>query len=175
MFRKTISPLWLVFFLLPQLTSAEDLATQKQSPEISQGSIEIEGDSLETLLDRKMKAKGNAILKKGNKTIKAEVIEYDEISEKLITTGNTNIELENMSLRGSKLSLILSNETGQMDDASFNFTPDNKQEKSSIKKGVVVTKRSYDFRGDAKTIFFEGENKKRLQSGRITTCEADSE
>jgi LPS-assembly protein len=175
MFRKTISPLWLVFFLLPQLLSAEDLATQKQSPEISQGTIEIEGDSLETLLDRKMKAKGNAILKKGNKTIKAEVIEYDEVSEKLITTGNTNIDLESMSLRGSKLSLKLSDETGQMDDASFNFKPGDKKEKSVIKNGVVVTKRSYDFRGDAKAIFFEGENKKRLQSGRITTCEADSD
>ena len=175
MFRKTILPLWLVFFLLPQLSSAEDLATQKQSPEISQGTIEIEGDSLETLLDRKMKAKGNAILKKGNKTIKAEVIEYDEVSEKLITTGNTNIDLESMSLRGSKLSLKLSDETGQMDDASFNFKPGDKKEKSVIKNGVVVTKRSYDFRGDAKAIFFEGENKKRLQSGRITTCEADSD
>ena len=99
MFRKTISPLWLVFFLLPQLASAEDLATQKQSAEISEGSIEIEGDSLETLLDRKMKAKGNAILKKGNKTIKAEVIEYDEVSEKIITTGNTNIDLENIGFK----------------------------------------------------------------------------
>ncbi len=175
MFRKTISPLWLVFFLLPQLTSAEDLATQKQSPEISQGSIEIEGDSLETLLDRKMKAKGNAILKKGNKTIKAEVIEYDEVSEKLITTGNTNIDLESMSLRGSKLSLKLSDETGSMEDASFNFKRGDKEEKSVIKNGTVITKRSYDFRGDAKAIFFEGENKKRLQSGRVTTCEADSD
>jgi len=175
MFRKTISPLWLVFFLLPQLSSAEDLATQKQSTEISEGSIEIEGDSLETLLDRKMKAKGNAILKKGNKTIKAEVIEYDEVSEKIITTGNTNIDLESISLRGSKLSLKLSDETGQMDDASFNFKSGDKQEKSIIKNGVVVTKRSYDFRGDAKTIFFEGENKKRLKSSRITTCEADSD
>ena len=175
MFRKTISPLWLVFFLLPQLTSAEDLATQKQSPEISQGSIEIEGDSLETLLDRKMKAKGNAILKKGNKTIKAEVIEYDEVSEKLITTGNTNIDLEGMSLRGSKLSLKLSDETGSMEDASFNFKRGDKEEKSVIKNGTVITKRSYDFRGDAKAIFFEGENKKRLQSGRVTTCEADSD
>ena len=175
MFRKTIPPLWLVFFLLPQLSSAEDLATQKQSTEISEGSIEIEGNSLETLLDRKMKAKGNAILKKGNKTIKAEVIEYDEVSEKIITTGNTNIDLESMSLRGSKLSLKLSDETGQMDDASFNFKSGDKQEKSVIKNGVVVTKRSYDFRGDAKTIFFEGENKKRLQSSRITTCEADSD
>jgi LPS-assembly protein len=175
MFRKTISPLWLVFFLLPQLTSAEDLATQKQSPEISQGSIEIEGDSLETLLDRKMKAKGNAILKKGNKTIKAEVIEYDEVSEKLITTGNTNIDLESMSLRGSKLTLKLSDETGSMEDASFNFKRGDKEEKSVIKNGSVITKRSYDFRGDAKAIFFEGENKKRLQSGRVTTCEADSD
>ena len=176
MFRKTISPLWLVFFLLPQLSSAEDLATQKQSTEISEGSIEIEGNSLETLLDRKMKAKGNAILKKGNKTIKAEVIEYDEVSEKIITTGNTNIDLESISLRGSKLSLKLSDETGQMDDASFNFKSGDKQEKSLINKyGVVVVKRSYDFRGDAKTIFFEGENKKRLKSSRITTCEADSD
>ena len=175
MFRKTISPLWLVFFLLPQLASAEDLATQKQSPEISQGSIEIEGDSLETLLDRKMKAKGNAILKKGNKTIKAEVIEYDEVSEKLITTGNTNIDLESMSLRGSKLTLKLSDETGSMEDASFNFKRGDKEEKSVIKNGTVITKRSYGFRGDAKAIFFEGENKKRLQSGRVTTCEADSD
>ncbi len=175
MFRKTISPLWLVFFLLPQLSSAEDLATQKQSTEISEGSIEIEGNSLETLLDRRMKAKGNAILKKGNTTIKAEVIEYDEVSEKIITTGNTNIDLESMSLRGSKLSLKLSDETGQMDDASFIFKNADKPEKSVIKRGVVVTKRSYDFRGDAKAIFFEGENKKRLQSSRITTCEADSD
>ena len=164
-----------MFSLLPQLSSAEDLATQKQSTEISEGSIEIEGNSLETLLDRRMKAKGNAILKKGNTTIKAEVIEYDEVSEKIITTGNTNIDLESMSLRGSKLSLKLSDETGQMGDASFNFKSGDKQEKSVIKNGGVIAKRSYDFRGDAKTIFFEGENKKRLQSSRITTCEADSD
>ena len=116
MFKKTISPLWLLLLLLPQLSSAEDLVSEKKSPEISQDSVEIEGDNLETLLDRKMKARGNAILKKGNKTIKAEVIEYDEVSEKLTTNGNTNIDLENMSLKGSKLSYKLSDGTGQMDD-----------------------------------------------------------
>ena len=121
MFRKTIPPLWLLLLLLPQLSSAADLVSEKQSTEISQESVEIEGDNLETLLDRKMKAKGNAILKKGNKTIKAEVIEYDEISEKLTTTGNTNIELENMRLTGSKLTYKLSDETGRIDDATFNF------------------------------------------------------
>ena len=156
-----------MLLLLPQLSSAADLVSEKQSTEISQESVEIEGDNLETLLDRKMKAKGNAILKKGNKTIKAEVIEYDEISEKLTTTGNTNIDLENTRLTGSKLTYKLSDETGRMDDATFNFSLDNRSEKSSIKNDSLITKRTYDYRGSAKTIFFEGENKKRLESSRI--------
>ncbi|QDD01323.1 LPS-assembly protein LptD [Candidatus Methylopumilus planktonicus] len=173
MFRKTISPLWLVFFLLPQLSSAEDLISEKQSSEIFQESVEIEGDSLETLLDRKMKAKGNAILKKGNKTIKAEVIEYDQISEKLITQGNTSIDLEKISLSGTKLNYRLSDQTGKIEDATFNIKSDKKEE-TIVKKGIQVTKRYYDFRGDAKAIFFEGENKTKLESSRLTTCEVDS-
>ena len=174
MFRKTISPLWLLLLLPPLLSSAEDLVSQTQSPEISQGSVEIEGDNLETLLDRKMKARGNAILKKGNKTIKAEVIEYDQVSEKLITQGNTSIDLDNISLAGSKLNYKLTDYTGQMDDVNFNLKSEIK-EKTVIKKGYEITKRNYDFRGDAKTIFFDGENKSRLQSTRITTCEANSD
>ena len=173
MFRKTISPLWLVFFLLPQLSSAEDLVSEKQSSEIFQESVEIEGDSLETLLDRKMKAKGNAILKKGNKTIKAEVIEYDQISEKLITQGNTSIDLEKISLSGTKLNYRLSDQTGKMEDVTFNIKSDKKEE-TIVQKGIQVTKRYYDFRGDAKAIFFEGENKTKLESSRLTTCEVDS-
>ncbi len=173
MFRKTISPLWLVFFLLPQLSSAEDLVSEKQSSEIFQESVEIEGDSLETLLDRKMKAKGNAILKKGNKTIKAEVIEYDQISEKLITQGNTSIDLEKISLSGTKLNYRLSDQTGKMEDVTFNIKSDKKEE-TIVKKGIEITKRYYDFRGDAKAIFFEGENKTKLESSRLTTCEVDS-
>ena len=173
MYRKTISPLWLVFFLLPQLSSAEDLVSEKQSSEIFQESVEIEGDSLETLLDRKMKAKGNAILKKGNKTIKAEVIEYDQISEKLITQGNTSIDLEKISLSGTKLNYRLSDQTGKMEDVTFNIKSDKKEE-MIVQKGIEVTKRYYDFRGDAKAIFFEGENKTKLESSRLTTCEVDS-
>jgi len=174
MFRKTISPLWLLLLLLPQLSSAEDLFSEKQSPEISQDLVEIEGENLETLLDRKMKARGNAILKKGNKTIKAELIEYDEISEKLITQGNTSIELENISLTGSTLNYKLTDYTGQMDDVSFNLKS-QKKEQTVIKRGYEITKHNYNYRGDAKTIFFDGENKKRLQSSRITTCEANSD
>ena len=174
MFRKTISLLWLLLLLLPQLSSAEDLVSEKQSPEISQSSVEIEGDNLETLLDRKMKARGNAILKKGNKTIKAEAIEYDEISEKIVTKGNTDIELGTMTLKGSDLNYKLSDETGRIDNTTFNFKSDKKP-KTTVRNGVAITERSYDYRGDAKTIFFEGENKKRMESSRVTTCEVDSD
>lgn len=173
MFRKTISSLWLLFFLHPQLSSAENLVSEKQSSEIFQESVEIEGDSLETLLDRKMKAKGNAILKKGKKTIKAEVIEYDQISEKLITQGDTSIDLEKISISGSKLNYRLSDQTGQMEDVTFNIKSDKKEE-TVVQKNIEVTKRYYDFRGDAKSIFFEGENKTKLESTRLTTCEVDS-
>jgi len=174
MFRKTILPFWLLLLVLPQLSSAEDLTPQKQSTEISPGSVEIEGDNLETLLDRKMKARGNAILKKGNKTIKAETIEYDEVSEKIITKGNTDIELGTMSLKGSDLNYKLSDETGRIENSTFNFKSDKKQ-KTKMRNGVAITERSYDYRGDAKTIFFEGENNKRMESSRVTTCEADSD
>ncbi len=173
MLRKTITPLWLLFLLLPQLLFAEDLVKVKEYPEISQESVEIEGDSLETLLDRKMKARGNAILKKANKVIKADIIEYDQISEKLITQGNTKIDLENISITGSKLNYRLIDQTGQMEDVTFNIKSDKKEE-MVMKKGIQVTKRYYDFRGDAKTIFFEGENKTNLKSSRLTTCEVDS-
>ena len=45
MFRKTIPLLWLLLLLPPQLSSAEDLVSEKKSPEISQDSVEIEGDN----------------------------------------------------------------------------------------------------------------------------------
>ena len=61
-----------------------------------------------------------------------------------------------------------------MDDVSFNLKS-QKKEQTVIKRGYEITKHNYNYRGDAKTIFFDGENKKRLQSSRITTCEANSD
>jgi len=172
MFRKTIPLLWLMLLLLPQLSSAEDSVSEKQSPEFSQGQIEIEGDSLETLLDRKMKARGNAFIKKGDKTISSELIEYDEISGKISTLSNTKIDTPQSKITGSKLNLKLDNETGQINDATFEFKDKSgKTERTVMQFGHPVTQRLYTYRGEAKTIFFEGENRKKLETTKITTCE----
>ena len=174
MFRKTNLPLWLLIALMPILCFGADKTDNVQPSEPLGNQVEIEGNVIETMLDRKMKAKGDAVIKKGIKVIKSDVIEYDEISEKITTTGSTDINLGNMSLKGSKLDYKLSDETGRMEDATFIFKPDKKT-KSKTRNGIEITNRVYSYRGDAKTIFFEGENKKRMTSSHITTCEADSD
>ena len=73
----------------------------------------------------------------GIKTAEELFTKYDEVSEKIITKGNTDIELGTMSLTGSDLNYKLSDETGQMDDASFNFKAADKEEKSVTRNGVV--------------------------------------
>ena len=50
---------------------------------LTESSIVIEGDSIESILDRKLRAAGNALISKGNQSITADFIEYDQISEQL--------------------------------------------------------------------------------------------
>ena len=73
--------------------------------ELTDGTLLIEGDSLENILDRKLKAAGNAILKKDGKTINADLIEYDQVSDELYAIGNVKIEGGGSKLTGSSLEL----------------------------------------------------------------------
>ena len=67
--------------------------------------ILIEGDSLENRLDRKLKASGNAILKKGSKTIQADIIEYDQVSDELYAKGNVRLDGNSSTITGTELEL----------------------------------------------------------------------
>jgi LPS-assembly protein len=55
---------------------------------LTENSVLIEGDSLESILDRKLRATGNASILKGNQSITADFIEYDQISEELYAKGS---------------------------------------------------------------------------------------
>ena len=50
---------------------------------LEEGQVIIEGDTLENILDRKLRATGNAMLERDNKSISANEIEYDQISDEL--------------------------------------------------------------------------------------------
>lgn len=132
--------------------------------QLSDGDLLIEGDSLENTLDRKLKASGNAVLKKDGKTINADLIEYDQVSDELYAIGNVSIEGGGNTLTGSSLELSVKENIGAIPNASFS---------SSLKNSNSMFNNT--LRGKAKVLFLEGEDKKRLQNASITTCEAGND
>jgi hypothetical protein len=53
MFRKTILPLWLLLALLPILCFGADSTANVQPLEPLENQVEIEGNAIETMLDKK--------------------------------------------------------------------------------------------------------------------------
>ncbi len=129
--------------------------------QLSDDDLLIEGESLENTLDRKLKASGNAVLKKDGKTIKADLIEYDQVSDELYAIGNIKIEGNGGELTGSSIELSVKENIGSIPNATFS---------SDLNKSSSSFNRT--LRGSAKMLFLEGEGKKRLQNASITTCDA---
>ena len=129
---------------------------------LSANDILIEGDSLESILDRKLRASGNALISKGNQSITADFIEYDQISEELYAKGQITITTPDLELKGSELEMSLAENTGSIANGSF---------VANINKNIP-TKFNKELRGTATKIFLEGEDKKKLENAKVTTCDA---
>ncbi|MDB2679511.1 LPS assembly protein LptD [Methylophilaceae bacterium] len=129
---------------------------------LSENDILIEGDSLESILDRKLRASGNALISKGNQSIRADFIEYDQISEELYAKGQITITTPDLELKGSELEMSLAENTGSIANGSF-IANINENTSSRFNK---------ELRGTATKIFLEGEDKKKLENAKVTTCDA---
>ena len=137
-----------------------DISSPTQN--LTEDSVLIEGDSLESILDRKLRATGNASILKGNQSITADFIEYDQISEELYAKGQIKITTPDLELKGSELEMSLAENTGSVANASF-VANINENSTSKFNK---------ELRGTATKIFLEGEDKKKLEFAKVTTCEA---
>jgi len=169
-----------MFFSLKNINLIADEKNQGVSSPIKNltgSSIVIEGDSLESILDRKLRASGNAMISKGNQSITADFIEYDQISEQLYAKGQITITTPGIELKGTELEMSLAENTGSIANGSFvaNINESMSLEKaddgSTITK-VKTSKFNSKLRGTATKIFLEGEDKKKLEFAKITTCEA---
>ena len=154
-----------MFFLLKNTTLIADEKNKNASTpyqNLTENSVLIEGDSLESILDRKLRATGNASILKGNQSITADFIEYDQISEELYAKGQIKITTPDLQLKGSELEMSLAENTGSIANASFvaNINEDS------------TSKFNKELRGTATKIFLEGEDKKKLENAKVTTCEA---
>lgn len=182
-------------------TSGHEETTQDpaQPSNILPGAIVIEGQKLHLYLDRKMRASGNAVIRKDDQTVYGDLIEYDLQNDELMVDGNVRIQLGEGKITGPTLRMRLSESIGEMRDASVTFDkkpapqdPKNQPNSSIINDqamGISDPKRFVDnnsamsnfntgalinldgARADAQLILFEGQDKKRLKGARYTTCE----
>ena len=114
-----------MFFLLKNtILEADEKNRDASTPSqnLTENSVLIEGDSLESILDRKLRATGNASILKGNQSITADFIEYDKISEELYAKGQIKITTPDLELKGSELEMSLAENTGSIANASFFFS-----------------------------------------------------
>ena len=170
-----------MFFLLKNtILIADEKNHDTYSPvqNLSENSIAIEGDSLESILDRKLRATGNASILKGDQSITADFIEYDQISEELYAKGQIIITTPDLELKGTELEMSLAENTGTIANGSFvaninkTFSIEQADDGSNISK-VKTSKFNSKLRGTATKIFLEGEDRKKLEFAKVTTCEAD--
>jgi len=119
----------------------------------------IEGDTLENIVDKQIKAKGDAILIKSGKRIEADQIVFDQISNELEADGNVKLKTGNQLITGEKLFLNVDDSIGEIPNATFDSDTENK---SAINQSI---------RGFAKNLSILGSNKTSLKNAEITTCE----
>ncbi len=122
--------------LSPAETMTQELFKVPETiqPEAQPGAIEIEGDKLDLYLDRKMRAIGNAVISKGDQKVYGDTIEYDVQNDELKVTGNVRIDLGESELTGPSLNMRLSENIGEMKDASITLNkPLNHLDSAKIK------------------------------------------
>jgi LPS-assembly protein len=120
--------------------ATDENAETKIDAEAQTGAIEIEGDKLDLHLDRKMRASGNAVIRKGEQEIHGDSIEYNVQNDELDVKGNARIELGDSNITGPELKMKLNDGVGEMQDASVNLKkPINKTEESQRNDPSVYT------------------------------------
>lgn len=119
----------------------------------------IEGETLENIVDKQIKAKGDAILIKSGKRIEANEILFDQISNELEADGNVKLKAGNQLITGEKLFLNVDESIGEIPNATFDSDTENK---SAINQSI---------RGFAENLKILGTNKTSLEGAEITTCE----
>ena len=185
-----------MFFVLKSINIfADEIDQGMLSPnnQLTKTDTLIEGDSLESILDRKLRVTGNASITRGNQSITADFIEYDQISEELYAKGKIKITTPEMELKGTELEMSLAESTGAIANGSFIVNinkpidgdqPINETDKEinqlidescegSTACQIGPSKFNSHLRGTATQIFLEGEDRKKLENAKITTCEAD--
>jgi len=119
----------------------------------------VDADRIEGVAGKDTKAQGNAILRWGDLSIRADSLIYHEENEDVEARGNVRLQRNGDSLSGPSLTYSLRDATGFFEKPDFALAPRAKPGQQPVAA-----------RGQAESIELLGENQYRIKDGFFTTC-----
>lgn len=156
-----------VALVLPLLAVGQLAAQQPglQIPAQAQGgaakdlSTSISARRIDGVADKETVAEGNAILRRGEKTIAADWIRFNSENDEVEARGNVRLEQGGVVITGPSLRIRSTDSIGRVDSPSYSITTQDRSD------GTRITAR-----GEASRIDLDGENLYRLLNASFTTC-----
>src|SRR5216684_3355997 len=121
--------------------------------------ITLDADRLEGVPGEETTAQGNATLRRGSLSIRADSLKFREQNEDVEARGNVRLEREGDVLTGPALKYQLRDATGVFEKPDFTFAPRSRPDQQPVTA-----------RGQAESIELLGEKQFRIKDGFFTSC-----
>jgi len=119
----------------------------------------IDADRIQGTAGQESVAEGNAVLRRGDTTIRADSLKYHLENDDVEASGNVRLEREGSTLSGPALRYRVNDATGVLDKPEYSLAP-------RPRFGL----QSVSARGQADEIEFLGEGQYKITNGSFTTC-----
>src|SRR6266566_8825469 len=121
--------------------------------------ITVDADRLEGVPGEETTAQGNATLRRGSLSIRADSLKFREQNEDVEARGNVRLERDGDVLTGPALKYRVRDATGVFEKPDFTFAPHSKP-----------GQRPVTARGQAESVELLGEKQFRIKDGSFTSC-----
>ncbi|MFM2407341.1 MAG: hypothetical protein RL358_83 [Pseudomonadota bacterium] len=126
---------------------------------------EIEADKLTGQKGKSLQATGNAILKQGAQTIRADRLDYQQDSGELQADGGVVVEEDGNRMTGPRLQYNMESQSGELTQPEFHFSENNAR--GSAKQMHIVDKLHYNLDGASYTTCPAGNDDWLLRMGNL--------
>jgi LPS-assembly protein len=137
-----------------QLPRAGDRAKSDPSAPIT-----LDADRIEGVSGGETSAQGNANLRRGDLSIRADSLRYSEANEEVEAKGNVHLERGGDALSGPSVRYSLKDATGAIEKPEFTLAP-----------RIRANQAPVTGRGKAETVELLGEDQYRIKDGFFTSC-----
>ncbi|MGB7542345.1 MAG: LPS-assembly protein LptD, partial [Burkholderiales bacterium] len=148
----------------PELKFQRSIVASPASASAELLPVFIDADRLEGVSDKESTAEGNAEVRKGSTSIKADMLKYYNENEDVDARGNVRIDRAGDVLTGPALRYRMKDSTGVFEKPDYSLAPRARQDQIPISG-----------RGRAESIEFAGEDNYRIKDGTFTTCAPGSD